>query len=137
MRNALWEDRMAAWLVGGLSALGLFLAAIGLYALVAWVVSRRAREIGVRMALGARAVDVLKLVVRQSMKLVAIGAAIGLAGALALTRLMRGLLYGVSATDPMTFVGALALLAGVGLAATLVPARRATRVDPLVVLRYE
>jgi predicted permease len=137
MRNALWSDRTVAWLVGGLSALGLFLAAVGLYALVAWMVSRRTREIGVRMALGARAVDALKLVVRQGMKLVAIGAAIGFVGAAALTRMMASLLYGVSATDPMTFIGALALLAGVGLVACWIPARRATKIDPMIAVRSE
>ena len=137
MRNALWGDRMVAWLVGGLSALGLFLTAVGLYALMAWMVSRRKREIGVRMALGARAVDVQKLVVRQAMKLVAIGAAIGLIGAMALTHMMASLLYGVSATDPVTFIGALALLGGVGLVACWIPARRATKVDPMTALRSE
>jgi predicted permease len=137
MRNALWEDRTVAWLVGGLSALGLFLAAVGLYALVAWMVSRRTREIGVRMALGARAVDAMKLVMRQGMKFVAIGSAIGLIGAAALTHMMASLLYGVSATDPVTFIGALALPAGVGLVACWIPARRATKVDPIIALRCE
>jgi ABC-type antimicrobial peptide transport system permease subunit len=115
----------------------LLLAAIGLYGVIAFGVTARAREIGVRLALGAPHTDVLRLIMQRGILLTGIGLVIGIALALALGRLISGLLYGVTPHDPTTLLGVAMLLACVALLATYIPARRATRVDPLVSLRYE
>jgi putative ABC transport system permease protein len=129
--------RFAVVLLGVFGALALILAAIGLYGVLAFAVSQRTREIGIHMALGARARDVLLMVIRQGMSLVVVGVVFGVAGAFALTRLMRSLLFEVGPTDSLTFVIVSLLLAAVGFIACFVPARRATKVDPLIALRYE
>lgn len=129
--------RFAVVLLGIFGGLALLLAAIGLYGVLAFAVSQRTREIGIHMALGARTRDVLLMVIRQGMALVMIGVVLGVAGAYAVTRTIRSLLFEVGTTDPLTFVFVSVLLAVVGFVACYLPARRATRVDPLVALRYE
>ena len=131
------ETSLETVLLGLFAGLALVLALTGIYGVMAYLVSRRRREFGIRMALGARRMHVLELVVGQGLKLVVIGVAIGIAGALALTRFLSSLLYGVKPTDPLTFIVVAALLTGVALLATYIPARRATKVDPMVALRYE
>jgi putative ABC transport system permease protein len=131
------QRRFTLTLIAVFAAVALLMAAIGLYGVMAYSVAQRAREIGIRVALGAQSADVLRLVVGQGLRLVALGLAVGLMAALALMRLMKKLLFEVSATDPMTFVGVATLLALVALLACWVPARRATKVDPMIALRCE
>jgi predicted permease len=131
------QPRFLALLLAVFSGIALFLAAIGIYGVMAYSVAQRTQEIGVRMALGARPLHVLRLIIAQSMGMLLIGVVIGLAGAFALTRLMRTLLFEITATDPLTYVSVIGLLAVVALLACYIPARRAAKVDPLIALRYE
>jgi putative ABC transport system permease protein len=135
--DALWQQRFNLQLIGIFAALAMTLAAIGLYGVMSYSVAQRAREVGLRMAMGADRLDVLKLVVGQGMKLALAGMALGLLASVALTRLMEKLLFGVSATDFSTFAVIAILLMLVALVACLIPARRATKVDPMIALRYE
>ncbi len=135
--SSLTDWRFHTILLAVFGGLALLIAAIGIYGVVSYSVTRRIHEIGIRMALGAERRDVLKMIVGQGLKLALIGVAIGIAGALALTRFLSSLLYGVKPTDPLTFVAVSLILIAVALLACYIPARRAAKVDPMVALRYE
>ena len=131
------QPRFYLYLLAAFASVALILAAVGTYGVMSHSVSRRRKEMAVRMALGARREEVIRLIVGESMLIVGIGGAFGLAGALALTPLMKTLLYGVRASDPITFLVVALVLGIVAMAASYIPARRATKVDPVVALRYE
>jgi ABC-type antimicrobial peptide transport system permease subunit len=137
IERSLFQERLIARLSSFFGALSLLLACVGLYGLLSYEVTQRTREIGIRMALGARPPDVLRIIVRQGVGLSAVGAIIGILVALGATRYLTSLLYGVRPFDPPTFLAVALLLCLVALAACYIPARRASRVDPLVALRYE
>jgi putative ABC transport system permease protein len=134
-QQSLWAPRMGAWLLGIFAGLALLLAAIGLYGVMAYAVSQRTRELGIRLALGASHGEVRNMVVRQGLFLALGGVAIGFAVAFALARLVTNLLYGVNGTDPMTFAAIPIVLLLVAFVATYLPAWRASRVDPVEALR--
>jgi putative ABC transport system permease protein len=131
------RQRFSMLLLGAFAGLALVLAAVGIYGVMSYSVAQQTREIGIRMALGAQRSDVLKMTVGQGLRLVLTGVAIGLAAAFVLTRVMATLLFGVSPTDPLTFVSISIVLIAVAVLASYIPALRATRVDPMFALRYE
>jgi putative ABC transport system permease protein len=137
VERSMVQPRFLSILLATFASIALFLAAIGIYGVMAYAVAQRTQEIGVRMALGAQRIHVLKLIFSQGFMLLAIGTVVGLGGAFALTRLMKSLLFEVTATDPLTYASVVGVLAVVALLACYIPARRATKVDPLVALRYE
>jgi putative ABC transport system permease protein len=135
--TAVARQRFSTMLLGIFATLALVLAAVGIYGVMSYSVAQRTREIGIRIALGAKRTDVLKLAMGQGLRLVVIGVAIGLAGAFVLTRVMASLLFGVSATDPLTFVTISLVLLSVAMLASYIPSLRAMKVDPMVALRYQ
>jgi putative ABC transport system permease protein len=124
-------------LTAALAALALVLAAVGIYSIMSYTVTQRTSEIGIRMSLGAEARDIMRLIVGQALKLVGIGILVGVIVALGATRVMTTLLYGITATDPLTFVSICLIIGAIALIASYVPANRATKVDPLVAIRYD
>ncbi|HXU21138.1 MAG TPA: FtsX-like permease family protein, partial [Verrucomicrobiae bacterium] len=135
--DSLASRRFSMILLGVFAAIALVLSAIGIYGVISYVVGQRTHEIGIRLALGAHPGDVMRLILGQATRLALIGVAIGIAAALALTRLMTKIIFGVNAHDPLTFAGVAFVLVIVALAACYIPARRAMRTDPMVALRYE
>jgi ABC-type antimicrobial peptide transport system permease subunit len=136
-RLGFWQFELFGWMFAIFGGLAIFLASVGLYGVLAYSVSQRTQELGVRMALGASAETVRRMVLRQGLRLAAVGIALGLAGALGITRVIGTLLYNVTPTDPLSFGLVAALLTGIAALASYLPARRATRVDPSVALRGE
>jgi putative ABC transport system permease protein len=136
-RDSMVAQRLTLLLLGLFSGLALTLAAIGIYGVISYSVAQRTHEIGVRMALGAQRLGVLRMMLRQAGKMALLGIAIGLAASFALTRLIASLLFGISASDPLTFAGVSAILFLVSILACYLPARRAMQVDPMVALRHE
>ena len=137
LSQTLAQPRFNMALLGVFAGVAVILAAVGIYGVIAYSVSQRTKEIGIRMALGAQRTDMLQMILRQSLWMVAIGIVVGLAGALAATRLMAALLFGVGANDVFTYTSVIVLLGGAALLASFIPARRAMKVDPMVALRYE
>jgi len=135
--RAVAPRRLITNLLGAFSLLALLLASLGLYGVIAYSVGQRTRELGIRMAIGAQRGDVLRLVLREGLTTAGIGVVLGLIGALLTTRLLQGLLFGVSATNPLTFAVNAMILLAVAIAACLIPARRAARIDPMEALRHE
>ena len=135
--TSLSQPRFSLLLLGAFAMLAVLLAAIGIYSVLSYSVRRRVQEIGIRLALGARLSDVLRMIVLEGMKPTLLGVTLGIVGSLALARVMSTLVYGVKPTDPITFLAVATLLAIVALFATIVPAYRAAKVDPMVALRYE
>lgn len=137
VNKSLWQERLVSSLSSIFGLLALLLACVGLYGVISYTVARRTKEIGIRIALGATRVNVLRMVLKESLALVFVGVAIGVPGAFAATRFISTMLYGVSASDPLTIAGAALVMGAVTVPAALIPARRATKVDPLIAIRYE
>jgi putative ABC transport system permease protein len=131
------QPRFRTWLIGIFAGLALLLAAVGIYGVMSYSVTQRTSEIGIRVTLGAQPADVFRIVVGEGLRFALLGVAIGFAGGLILARLLSSFLYGISASDPITFSGVAVLLVAVSAAASFFPARKATGVDPIVALRYE
>ena len=137
VKRSMANRRFSLELLGVFATAALLLAAIGIYGVMAYSFSQRTHEVGVRVALGAQRLDILRMAIGEGMLVVAVGLVVGIAGAVAVTRVFRSMLFGVDATDPITLAVVAGILAGVALLACYIPARRATRVDPLVALRVE